>query len=370
MAVSEHYKIVIVGAGPAGLSAAGRAAELGISYLLLESAPHLANTIHSYQKGKYVMAEPSVLPLRSPYEFAAGTRESILDGWQQRSEALQLAIRYRAAVTAIDGQQGDFVVTLQSGDRIGAEYIVLAMGMQGNLRKLGTPGEDLPFVQYQLQDPDEYEEETIVIVGAGDSAIENALALADQNTVYIVNRRDEFARAKERNVQLINKAIEEGSIDCFYSSTINRVEALTEAGANGEQGLLILNTADGEATLEIHRIIARLGAIPPRKFLEACGIQLPSADPTAVPAVDQNYQSNVPGLYVIGELSGAPLIKPSMNQGYEVVHAINGDPVAPVDEELLWEAQTAGRRQQCQASAGLVATGYRLFEQPDSHADA
>ncbi len=337
MSVVDQFNVVIVGAGPAGLSAAGRAAELGIAYLILESAPHLSNTIYSYQKGKYVMAEPSVLPLRSPYQFSAGTRESILDNWQQTSDQLKLNIRYSAAVTAIEGQQGNFTVSLQNGEQIGAENVVLAMGMQGNLRKLGAQGEDLPFVQYQLQDPDEFEDETIVIVGAGDSAIENALALTEQNNVYIVNRRDEFARAKERNIQLITSAIEDGTMDCFYSSTINRVESLSQAGTNGEQGLLVLNTADGEATLEVHRIIARLGAIPPRKFLEACGIELPSADPSAVPAVDQHYQSNVPGLYVIGELSGAPLIKPSMNQGYEVIHAINGDPVAPVDEELLWE---------------------------------
>jgi thioredoxin reductase/Fe-S-cluster-containing hydrogenase component 2/CRP-like cAMP-binding protein len=337
MTVTDQLNVVIIGAGPAGLSAAGRAAELGITYLLLESAPHLANTIHSYQKGKYVMAEPSTLPLRSPYQFSAGTRESILSDWQQSSDQLKLNIRYSTAVTAIEGQQGRFIVSLHNGEQIAAENVVLAMGMQGNLRKLGTQGEDLPFVQYQLQDPDEYEDETIVIIGAGDSAIENALALSEQNSVYIVNRRDEFARAKERNIQLITSAIEDETIHCFYSSTINRVESLPQAGTNGEQGLLVLNTAEGETTLEVHRIIARLGAIPPRKFLEACGIQLPSADPSAVPAVDQYYQSNIPGLYVIGELNGAPLIKPSMNQGYEVIHAINGDPVDPVDEELLWE---------------------------------
>ena len=337
MSETDHYSIVIVGAGPAGLSAAGRAAELGITYLLLESAPHLANTIHSYQKGKYVMAEPSTLPLRSPYQFSAGTRESILDGWQQNSDQLTLNIRFSAAVTKVEGQQGRFAVSLQNGEQIGAENVVLSMGMQGNLRKLGAEGEDLPFVQYQLQDPDEYEDETIVIVGAGDSAIENALSLTEHNSVFIVNRRDEFARAKERNIQLITNAIEDGTMQCFYSSTINRVESLMPSGANGEQGLLVLNTADGEASLEVHRIIARLGAIPPRKFLETCGIELPSSDPAAVPAVDQNYQSNVAGLYVIGELSGAPLIKPSMNQGYEVIHAIIGDPVAPVDEDLLWE---------------------------------
>src|SRR6266567_9596164 len=69
------FKIAIIGSGPSGLSAAAHAAELGVSHILLEAEQHPADTIYKYQKGKYVMAEPSVLPLRSPMSFAAGTRE-------------------------------------------------------------------------------------------------------------------------------------------------------------------------------------------------------------------------------------------------------------------------------------------------------
>ena len=65
------FQIAIIGSGPAGLSAAAHAAELGVSHVLLEAEPHVSNTIYKYQKGKHVMAEPQILPLRSPLTFAA-----------------------------------------------------------------------------------------------------------------------------------------------------------------------------------------------------------------------------------------------------------------------------------------------------------
>jgi CRP-like cAMP-binding protein len=87
--------------------------------------------------------------------------------------------------------------------------------------------------------------------------------------------------------------------------------------------------------LPVDRVIARLGAMPPRKFVESCGVVFPSADPNAVPAVSPTYESNVPGLYIIGALAGFPLIKQAMNQGYEVIEFIEGRAVEPADTPLL-----------------------------------
>ena len=89
------FELIIVGAGPAGLSAAAHAAKLGISYLLLESSAAPANTIQRYQKGKHVMAEPAVVPLRSDLSFVAGTREAVLDTWQTGLEGLAINFRYQ-----------------------------------------------------------------------------------------------------------------------------------------------------------------------------------------------------------------------------------------------------------------------------------
>jgi CRP-like cAMP-binding protein/thioredoxin reductase/Fe-S-cluster-containing hydrogenase component 2 len=321
-----RFDLAIIGSGPAGLSAAAHAAGLKLSHVLLEATAAPANTIQRYQKGKHVMAEPGVVPLRSDLAFAAGTREAVLSAWQDGIDRHGINIRYGAEVTAVSGAQPDFRLELANGETLQAAAVVLAIGMQGNPRKLGVPGEDRSFVQYTLDDPDEYRGETIVIVGAGDAAIENAVALARNNKVVVVNRRDEFARAKEGNLALITRAIEDGSITCFYNTNVASVEP-------GQA--IVLDTETGQTRLECKRIIARLGAIPPRRFVESCGIVFPGADPTTLPELSNHYESNVPGLYVIGALGGYPLIKQAMNQGFEVAEFVAGNDILPADHGIL-----------------------------------
>ena len=128
--MAETFKIAIVGSGPSGLSAAGRAAALSASYVLLEAERHPADTIFKYQKGKFVMAEPSILPLRSTFSFAAGSRESILGKWDEELAQHKVNIRYGAGVTAITGQKGAFTLKLAKGDTVVAENVVLAIGLR------------------------------------------------------------------------------------------------------------------------------------------------------------------------------------------------------------------------------------------------
>lgn len=343
--MTEHYHIAVIGAGPAGLSAAGRAAdydrEAGAgdpghkpTHILLESTPHHANTIQRYQKGKHVMDEPGYLDLRSPLEFAAGTRETILETWAEDIRATGINLRTGAEVTEIRGERGGFTIGCADGSGVTADTVILAIGTQGNPRRLGVEGDTSAFVQYQLDDPDEYRDEDIVVMGAGDAAIENALGLARHNRVVIVNRRNEFSRAKQGNLDAVLAAINNRDLpfSARYDST---VKSLRLPAQPGEAGAIVLNTPQGEETLPCHRVLARLGSIPPRGFLEACGIELPNDSPAALPALDAHYQSNVPRLYVIGALAGYPLIKQAMNQGYDVVEHLKGHEVRPVEHPLL-----------------------------------
>ena len=268
----ESVKIAIVGSGPAGLSAAGRAAARGIPHLLLEKAPHLSDTIYKYQRGKYIMSTPDQLPIRSDIAFKAGSRESIIDRWDDDAEKLKINIKRNADVTAISGSRGAFRINLANGETVNAEYIVLAVGVQGNPNKLKNPGTDQPFVQYQLDDPKEFYDENIIIIGGGDAAIENALGVAqpDQgNVVTLLQRADGFPRAKDANVQALYKARDDGRLDFITESSLIRVER----GGSGESlWVAVVDTKDGEARLPCDRIIARLGAAPPRKFVEAAGV--------------------------------------------------------------------------------------------------
>src|ERR1700741_4114238 len=132
----ESYELAVVGAGPGGLSAAARAAEQKLSHVLLESAEKHANTVQQYQHHKHVMAEPSVLPLRSDVAFSAGRREEILDAWLRAIETRRINIRYRSEVTAIEPAQAGFCLRLKSGGVVHARNVILALGVQGNPRQL------------------------------------------------------------------------------------------------------------------------------------------------------------------------------------------------------------------------------------------
>ncbi|WP_293368231.1 cyclic nucleotide-binding domain-containing protein [Nevskia sp.] len=329
--MGNRYKVAVVGSGPAGLSAAARAAECGLSHVLLEAEPRLSNTIHRYQRGKLVMAEPRATPLRAAVPFVSCSREQVLDGWAQRLEQLGVNIRFESPVVALSGAEGAFTLQLAGGERIEAEQVVLAIGVQGNLNKLDVPGAAHPRVQYQLDDPDEYRDETIVVIGVGNAGLENALALMAGNDVVLINEFDDFRFANATNESLIRAAIRSQAVSCHDNARLCRVDPL------GARLQLTLAIGERELKLICDRVIARIGATPPRAFVEAWGVAFSSPERTALPVLTPQYQSSVPGLYVVGALAGFPLIKQALNQGYEVIETLRGAEVEPADTPLLRE---------------------------------
>jgi thioredoxin reductase/Fe-S-cluster-containing hydrogenase component 2/CRP-like cAMP-binding protein len=328
--LASAFKIAIVGSGPAGLSAAGRAAQLGLSHVLLEKTDHLSDTIYKYQKGKHVMATPSQLVLRSDFDFDAGKREAILGVWDRQAEERKINVRMNAEVKAITGQKGAFTLTLTNGETVQAEYVILGIGTQGNPNKMRCEGGDLPHIQYQLDDPGEYVDEHITVIGSGDAGIENALGLAADpaqgNVVTILNRSPEFARAKQANVDLLMEAGANGRVNIMCETSPTRITP----------GFMFVETRDGEQKIKCDRVIARMGSSPPRKFVEECGIQFTSEDRDAYPGLSPEFETSVPGIYVIGALAGYPLIKHCMNQGYDVIEFINGNKdLQPADQPIL-----------------------------------
>jgi CRP-like cAMP-binding protein/thioredoxin reductase/Fe-S-cluster-containing hydrogenase component 2 len=349
--MADQFDVAVIGAGPGGLGAATNAAFRGLSHVLFEKS-EIGNTIFDYQLRKHVMAEPSRLPLRSKVGFDAGSRESILGVWNAAIAEHKVNVR-KAEVSAIKkGEDGLFRIEYGS-EHCFAKNVVLAIGMQGSPRKLGVPGEDLPHVAYTLSDPDEFKDKDIIVVGAGDAAIENAMALSEANRVSIINRSGEFPRAKDANAAAITGAIKAGKIRGFYNAAISRVE----------DGTTYVNTPDGEVAVPCTRIIARLGAIMPRDFLEKkCSLTFTSADAEAIPVVDKYYQSPIKGLYVVGALIGYPLIKQAINQGYEVIEHVVGNEVEPADQVLIKEslAQIPG---DTNANLAMIREALPLFEE-------
>jgi len=332
--MAEHFNIIIIGAGPSGLSAAMRAAEHNVSYLLLEAEQAAASTIRNYQRGKLVMAEPRGLPLRSMLPFAAMSREKVLDIWEKSIADYHINVRYKAKVIGLRRSTKLLEIELADGGKLTADHVVLAIGVQGNLRKLEIPGCDLPQVQYQLDDPQAYQDETIVVIGGGDSGVENALALTGRNQVVILNLAEDFSNCKDSNLSQLTEARMKGALDWLLETKPQAIEQNTK----GEFPIAVIaNTPDGIERIPCHRVIARLGALPPRALLASFGVGFLTPDLGALPLLSTHYESNVPGLYIIGALAGYPLIKQGINQGYEVIEYILGNPVEPADTSLLRE---------------------------------
>lgn len=351
--MGELYKVAIIGSGPAGMSAAGQAAMRGMSHVLLEKTDHLSDTIFKYQKGKHVMATPTDLQLRAGgyeegnlegMEFEEGTRERILGIWNKHCgiederiptvendvQGFEINTRLNAEVTKVEGEKGNFAITLKDGETINAETIVLAIGTQGNPNKLRCPGADHPMITPQLDDPEDHIDKNVVVVGTGDAGIENALGLATDpalgNTVTILNRGTDFAKAKIKNATDLENADGEGDLKIAYRTSPAEVR----------DGEMVVETETGQEIIPCEMIIARIGSQPPRKFIESMGIEFTSEDRSAFPKLSAEFETTVGGIFVIGALAGYPLIKHCMNQGFDVIEYLaTGNAVKPADEPLL-----------------------------------
>ncbi len=317
---------MVVGAGPAGLAAATRAHECAMSVVLLERSAHLADTVYCYQKGKHVMAEPSLVPLRTSLPFASGSREVVLERWERFARDTGLDVRHNQEVRTIDRVDDGFVAHSTDGSRYAARRVILAVGTQGNPNRLGVPGEDLPHVKTRLVDPKDHENEDIVVIGAGDSALEIAIALSERNRVSLVVRRSEIVKAKEANEREALSRHASGRLQILFSTSPTKIAP----------GIVHLRGAEQDFEVRADAVYVKVGAQPPRRWLEKLGVGFASAEPGAAPLLTHGHESRtVPGLYLIGAVAGRDLVKLGINQAYEVIEHIAGRQVVPADEEIL-----------------------------------
>lgn len=213
------YDLIVVGSGPAGISASLAAKKLNLKVLTLEQGT-IGGTVFTFPRAKIVMTAPMNLPLYGKVKFLETSKSELLDLWNTVLTDNNIDILENTKVEAIVPEGDMFRVETLNGENYTTKTVLLAIGRAGSPRKLNVPGEFSAKVAYRLLEPEEITNKNIVVVGGGDSAIESALLLADQNNVTLSYRSEAFNRIKPKNAEKINSAIKNGLIDVKLSSNI------------------------------------------------------------------------------------------------------------------------------------------------------
>jgi len=260
----NRLDVVIVGAGPAGLSATLGAMQHKLRSVTIEQ-DSLGGTVYNFPRGKLVMTAPVKMPIVGKINLRETTKETLLAIWQKIEKDHHLKINYREKLEDIKADGDDFIITTTK-NTYHCRAVLLCIGRRGTPRKLGVPGEDLPKVVYNLIDPQQYKGQHVLIVGGGDSALEAATSIAEQDgaTVSISYRSDSFSRAKQKNQDKIKQAEASGHLNVLLSSNVKEFSA--DKVTIEQNGKVI--------TLDNNAAIVCAGGILPTPFLKQIGIEV------------------------------------------------------------------------------------------------
>lgn len=268
---NNQYQVAIIGAGPAGIAATLSAKQQGLKYLTLDQ-DSLGGTVFQYPRGKIVMTQPVKLPVVGDMHFKETSKEDLLEFWNGVEKSTGIRINYQEAVDRIETVPGGFHITSRK-NKYTVDRVLLAIGRRGTPRKLGVPGEELSKVVYRLIDPEQYRDQKVLIVGGGDSALEAALAIADEagSQVSLSYRSDSFSRAKAKNRDRIDSYAANGKIKLFLPSNLTKIEPTQ----------VTLDYAGNPVNLPNDAVIINAGGILPSGFLKEIGIDVETKYGTA-----------------------------------------------------------------------------------------
>jgi len=261
------YDLVVVGAGAAGLNAALAAREKGLRVLVLEKGK-IANTIENFPEGKWVYAEPDASPPKGKLWLDGARKEDLIRRWHQIVRENRLDVRTEEGLTGLVRERDGTFRLVSERAAYRARRVILASGQRGNPRKLGVPGEDREQVYHRLYCPRHYRNEDILVVGGGNSAVEAALVLAEQNRVRLSYRGRQFTRLFKENERRLREAVAQKRIELVLESRVlefGEREAVLEAARDGGQE---------RVAVPYDHAFVLIGADLPVAFLKSLGIQL------------------------------------------------------------------------------------------------
>lgn len=263
--VGTEYDLIVIGAGPAGISATLEAKRLKLKTVTLEQDT-LGGTVYTFPRAKIVMTSPMDLPLFGKVKLYETSKPELLDLWNEVLSKNDIKISEKQKVNKITKTEQGFRVECNNGELYTSQSVLLAIGRRGTPRKLNVPGEDLPKVAYRLLEPELISGNKILVVGGGDSAVESALLLADANDVTLSYRKETFSRLKPKNRKKLEEAIDSKLLDVILKSNVNAIEE--------ECVHLKIAGQEEELTITNQLVYIFAGGELPTQFLRNAGIEI------------------------------------------------------------------------------------------------
>lgn len=262
---SADFDVIIVGAGPAGISASLAAKQSNLRYVTIEQEDSLGGTTYHYPRNKLVMTAPMKLPIIGEIKVREVSKEALMEIWRGVLDKAKLDIRFSERMEEITQEDGVFTVRTSKGSYRAAN-VLLAIGRRGTPRKLGAKGEEHPKVVYRLIEAEQYRDQHVLVVGGGDSALEAALDVCDQpgTTVTLSYRSAAFSRVKPKNRDRLDQAIASQRIQVMLESTVKEITPDQVRLKKGEDLIELPNQA----------IIVCAGGELPTPMLKKIGIQV------------------------------------------------------------------------------------------------
>ncbi|HHO51315.1 MAG TPA: 4Fe-4S dicluster domain-containing protein [Deltaproteobacteria bacterium] len=261
----DRHDIAVVGAGPAGIAAALAAMDRGLKYVLIEQE-EVGGAILHFPRKKLVFTRPMDLPQYGSVKFTSLLKEQLVELFQDVIVKTGLEVATQERVEAIERlPDGGFSITT-SKRKLDAQRVVLALGRRGTPRQLGVPGEQSDKVAYSLLEPELFEFDHVLVVGGGDSAVEAACTLGEQegNKVSLSYRRPKINRPKKKNIERLRKAVASGQVELILESEVVEI---------GEDRV-VLKQHDEQIIIPNDYVFVFVGGVLPTDFLKKAGVRI------------------------------------------------------------------------------------------------
>ena len=322
--MSDSHDLIIIGAGPAGLSAAEAAAREGLSYLVIEKGT-IADTIRQYPVGRTMFSTPNEVEMHEGTLHPVRekpTREELLSHYVHFVLNLDLNINTGEKVVDVSGDLSNGFKVLTDQNQYQAARVLFAIGAMEKPRRLNVPGEDLPKVHHRFVEPYPYVRKHALVVGGGNSAAEAALFLSEEGAYTTMaiwredwENRDPKAGAMKHWVRTpLEGEIEAGRLRVILFKHIDEI---------GETEVRLTTETDASFTLRNDVVFILVGSDADLTLLKKLGVETEPGKLTEIPVYDpETFETNVRGIYVVGHFTHARHIKQAIDVPRRIVPLI------------------------------------------------